>query len=529
MSSGARVIAHGPIFDRVIDTSGMRAMEMKAPPELDLMKNAGLAVAQEILRQHKSLTPCLTVFLVGPGDNGGDALIAASRLAASGASTVAWASRERPGDHLLANAIKNGVRWKIWAGDTHEFVQDVQSSDCLVDGLLGIGSAPPLRGPVSEMLSALPDIDRQLRIAIDVPSGTDAESGNADPAAFRAQITLTTGPMKLGSLFHPAIEFAGELQTLDIGMDVASYADIRRSLIDAINIRDLLPDRPLDGHKGTFGKLLIIGGSTGYRGAPTLATLAALHGGTGQVTLASVEAVIATTASHAPAATFIRLNETPEGQIDAETSTLVNSNAEPSALLIGPGMGRSVSSDALIYDLLLTYPDTPTVIDADGLNALAKQPDMIRRLGPTHVLTPHPGELQRILNLPSPPNGRARLHAAEDLSSQTQAIVVAKGSPTLICTQDQTWVLAKPNPVLAAAGAGDVLAGAIASFLAQGSSATKAARLGVWLHNHAAIIAAKGTDRGVPMDQVANEISTAIHHLKTGSQPGVTGISERST
>ena len=526
---GARVVAHGPIFDRVVDISGMRAMEMKAPPELDLMKNAGLAVAQEILRQNRSLAPCLTVCLVGPGDNGGDALITASRLAASGASTVAWGSRERPGDPLLADAINNGVRWKIWTGDTHEFVKDVQSSDCLVDGLVGIGSAPPLRGPVSEMLSALPEIDRQLRVAIDVPSGTDAESGDADPAAFRAQITLATGPMKLGSLFHPAIEFAGELQTLDIGMDVASYVDIRRSLIDAINIRDLLPDRPLDGHKGTFGKLLIVGGSKGYRGAPALATLAALHGGTGQVTLASVEPAIATTANHAPAATFIPLNETPEGQIDAEISTIVNSNADPSALLIGPGMGRSVPSDTLIYDLLLTYPDTPTVIDADGLNALVKRPDMIRRLGPTHVLTPHPGELQRILRLPSPPNGRARLNAAEDLSSQTRAIVVAKGSPTFVSTREQTWVLAKPNPVLAVAGAGDVLAGAIASFLAQGNSATEAARLGVWLHNHAATIAAKGTDRGVPMDHVAIQISTAIHHLKTGSQPGAIGISEHAT
>ena len=126
---GARVVAHGPIFDRVVDISGMREMEMKAPPELDLMKNAGLAVAQEILRQNRSLALCLTVCLVGPGDNGGDALITASRLAASGASTVAWGSRERSGDPLLADAIKNGVRWKIWTGDTHEFVQDVQRSE----------------------------------------------------------------------------------------------------------------------------------------------------------------------------------------------------------------------------------------------------------------------------------------------------------------------------------------------------------------------------------------------------------------
>ena len=428
---GAHSAGRGPAFDRVVDAAEMRALETQAPPGVNLMQNAGQAIAAAILRRTGSLGGRSVVVLVGPGDNGGDALIAAARLAATGARVTAWASRERPHDPLVAAATARGVRWRVWTGDPRPLTHDVRWATCLLDGLLGIGSSPPLRGPIADILAELPIAAGQTRVAIDIPSGIDADTGAADPAAFRAHLTLATGPVKLGALLHPAIEFAGRQIALDIGLPAAAYAPIKTALIDARTARRLLPPRPLDGHKGTFGRLAIVAGSVRYRGAAALATVAALRAGAGLVTLASVEPACATTAALAPAATFVPLSASPSGQVDAIAADVAASFARPTALLVGPGLGRSNAGDALVYGLLDKLPDTPKVIDADGLNALADRPDLLETLGPGIVLTPHPGELARLLRLPAPPEGRQRLSAAKNLAAQTRATSWPRARPRL--------------------------------------------------------------------------------------------------
>ncbi len=500
-----------PARDHVVTAAEMRTLESQAPPGVNLMQNAGHAIAAAILRNTGSLGARSVVVLVGPGDNGGDALIAAARLAATGARVTAWASRQRPNDALVTAATARGVRWRIWSGQPRPLVNDVQRASCLVDGLLGIGSRPPLRGPIAEILVALPAESRQLRVAVDVPSGIDADTGAVDQSAFRADVTLATGPLKLGALLHPAIEFTGRQIELDIGLPAKAYAPLRTSRVSVRTARGLLPVRPLDGHKGTFGRLAIVAGSARYRGAAALATVAALRAGAGLVTLASVEPACAAAAARAPAATFVPLPTTSSGQIQASSATVATSLAQPDALLLGPGLGRSASSDSLVYRLLDELSDTPTVIDADGLNALADSGDLMETLGPGCVLTPHPGELARLQSLTAPPDGRERLAAARDLAAQTRAIVVSKGSPTFICADDRVRILARPNPALAAAGSGDVLAGTIASLLAQGLPAANAAALGVWVHSRAARIAGGRDDRGVPMEQVAAAVGAAVN------------------
>jgi NAD(P)H-hydrate epimerase len=501
----------GPVFDRIVTTAEMRALEVQAPPSVNLMQNAGEAIATAMLRGARVLGIRSVVVLAGPGDNGGDALIAASRLVASGARVTVWGSRERPGDPLVAAASARGARWRVWNQDARKLVNDVRQASCLLDGLLGIGSSPPLRGPIADILGALPDVDGQTRFAVDIPSGINADSGAADPSAFRADVTLATGPVKLGALLHPAVEFAGRQVPLDIGLSAKTYAPLPTSLINDRVARRLLPSRPLDGHKGTFGRLAIVAGSDRYRGAAALATVAALRAGTGLVTLASVEAACAITAARAPAATYVPLPATPSGQLRATAAEVAASFVRPSALLLGPGLGRSVASDALVYGLLDTLPDTPAVIDADGLNALADRTDLLGSLGPHDVLTPHPGELARLLRLGGAPDGLERLAAAQTLAARTQATVVAKGSPTFICSGNRVRVLARPNPALASAGSGDVLAGIIASLLAQGLAAADAAALGCWLHSRAARIAGGLDDRGVPMEEVAAAIGAAVN------------------
>ncbi len=498
----------------------MRTLEAQAPPGVNLMRNAGHAIAAAILRNTGSLGARSVVVLVGPGDNGGDALIAAARLAAAGARVTAWASRQRPDDALVTAAIARGVRWRVWSSEPRPLADDVRQASCIVDGLLGIGSSPPLRGPIAEVLAALPAGTGQMRFAVDIPTGIDADTGAVDQSAFRADVTLATGPLKIGALLHPAIEFAGRQIELDIGLPAQSYAPLRTSRISARTARRLLPVRPLDGHKGTFGRLAIVAGSSRYRGAAALATVAALRAGAGLVTLASVEPACAATAARAPAATFVPLPSTPSGQLQASPAAVAASLAQPNALLVGPGLGRSESGDALVYGLIDTLSDTPMVIDADGLNALADRADGLEALGPGCVLTPHPGELARLLRLGTAPEGRERLAAARDLATRTRAIVVSKGSPTFVCVDSRVRILARPNPALAAAGSGDVLAGAIASLLAQGLPAADAATLGVWVHSRAARIAGGRDDRGVPMEQVAAAVGAAVNLRRGRSRRG---------
>ncbi|MDE2903387.1 MAG: NAD(P)H-hydrate dehydratase [Chloroflexota bacterium] len=511
---GARTADDGPADIRVVDVAEMRALEAQAPPGVNLMQNAGQAIAAAILRRAGSQGGKSVVVLVGPGDNGGDVLIAAAHLAAAGARVTAWASRERPDDSLVTAATARGVRWRVWAGNRRPLSRDVRQARCLVDGLLGIGSSPPLRGPIADILASLPRVAGQIRIAVDIPSGIDSDTGAADTASFPAHLTLATGPLKLGALLHPAVEFAGRQIALNIGLPPKTNVPLRSSRIDARTARRLLPARPLDGHKGTFGRLAIVAGSVRYRGAAALATIAALRAGAGLVTLASVEPACAATAALAPAATFVSLPASPMGQPAATATEVAAEVARPTALLLGPGLGRSDASDALVFGLLDTLKDTPTVIDADGLNALADRSDLLETLGPRRILTPHPGELARLLRLASPPEGRNRLAAAKDLAVQTQATIVAKGSPTFVCAGDRVRILARPNPALAAAGSGDVLAGATASLLAQGLEASDAAALGTWLHSRAARIAGGRDDRGVPMEQVAAAIGAAANRRR---------------
>lgn len=501
----------------MVDTAEMRSLEAQAPAGVSLMQNAGHAIAAAILRRTGSLGAHSVVLLVGPGDNGGDALIAAARLAATGARVTAWASRQRPNDPLVTAATSRGVRWRVWNADVRPLAYDVRQASCLVDGLLGIGSSPPLRGPVAEILTALPAVAGQRRFAVDIPSGIDADSGAADPSTFRSHVTLATGPIKIGALLHPAIEYAGRQIALDIGLSAQVHAPLRRSLIDVHTARRLLPTRPLDGHKGTFGRLVIVAGSSRYRGAAALATLAALRAGAGLVTLASVEPACAAAAAQAPAATFVPLSASPAGQIEATAKEVAASIARPSALLLGPGLGRSSASDALVYGLLDSLSDTPTVIDADGLNALADRTDLLGTLGRRCILTPHPGELARLLRLTSAPEGRERLKAAQDLAAHTQATVVAKGSPTFVCAGSHVRILARPNPALAAAGSGDVLAGAIGSLLGQGLPAAEAAAVGAWLHSRAVRIAGGRADRGISTEEVAASIGAAVNLRQRGS------------
>ncbi len=502
MRLGAVVRDDGPAFDRVVDVAGMRSLEDAAPPERNLMQIAGRALAREVRRALGPVQARRVVTLIGPGDNGGDALIMARHLSDEGAFVICWGARERD-DDLVRDAQRAGVSWKVWSDDAAALAEDVAPAACVVDGLLGIGSSPPLRGAVAQMLQALPAVRDQARYAVDIPSGTDGDTGAADAGAFRATDTLSPGPIKLGSLLHPAIEFAGRVRALDIEFAKEALEALPLRLIGERTVRGLLPVRAPGGHKGSFGRVLIVGGSDRFRGAPALAAIAAIGSGAGLVIVGSVEPAVAAAAVAAPSATFLPLPATADGCIDADAGDLIE-RAAPDVMLIGPGLGRSDTSDALV--VALARADVPKVIDADGLNALADRPEVVDELRRDAVLTPHPGELARLVGLDGAPDGTERLSTAQELAARTGATVVSKGSPTFVCAADLAWILARPNPVLATAGTGDVLAGTLVGLLAQGAEPPAAATLAVWLQARAAELTADGVDGGVPADAIGRAV-----------------------
>ena len=300
------------------------------------------------------------------------------------------------------------------------------------------------------------------------------------------------------------------MEALDIGLGSEIAASGAARIIDPATVRGLAPARPLDGHKGTFGRVLIVGGSAAYRGAPALAALAAQGAGAGVVTVASVESAVGACAAVAPAATFRVLPANADGCIGASLNA-VQALGEPTALLVGPGLSRSESSDALAHDLAAdAQRGVPTVVDADGLNALADEPARLATLGPNAILTPHPGEMRRLLDLDETPRGTDMMQATRELAALTGAVVIGKGSPTFVAAGERLFLLARPNPVLAAAGSGDVLAGAVAALAAQGLAPLDAARLGVWLHARAGELAGNQRVAGTPVERVARHLAAAL-------------------
>ena len=511
---GAHSAGRGPAFDRVVDAAEMRALEAQAPPGVNLMQNAGQAIAAAILRRTGSVGGRSVVVLVGPGDNGGDALIAAARLAATGARVTAWASRERPHDPLVAAATARGVRWRVWTGNPRPLTHDVRWATCLLDGLLGIGSTPPLRGPIADILAELADSRNWT------DPYCDRHPQRNRRGYRRRRPSRLSRPPHAGHRSREARRPAAPGHRVRRAADCAGHRPSGRGLRANQNRphrranrappaapasvgrpqRHIRPSR----HRGRLGPLPR-SGRPGHRGR-VACRHRPRHPRLRRTGLRRHRRTGARRHLHS----FARPH--PTGQLAATAADVAASFARPTALLVGPGLGRSNAGDALVYGLLDKLPDTPKVIDADGLNALADRPDLLETLGPENRSYP----ASRRTGASSPagrrrPEGRQRLSAAKNLAAQTRAIVVAKGSPTFICATDRVWILARPNPALAAAGSGDVLAGAIASLLAQGLAAIDAARLGVWIHSRAARIAGGRDDRGVSMEQVAAALGAAVN------------------
>ncbi len=503
---------------KLVSVSEMVAVEKAADAAglsyAQMMEKAGRSLATAILaHSHK---PESVGGLVGPGNNGGDTLVALRILAKEKwKATAVVVGKRTKKDKLLAQAEKAGV--SVVSAKSVKKV--LAKSSVVLDGLLGTGIRLPVREPYAAILAQVKDLLAQRTgpawvVAVDCPSGMYCESGELAPETLKADLTVTMAAVKRGMLTLPAFEYLGTLQVGDIGLpeNLAEWAAVQRLVIDEGLARAALPDRPLDAHKGTFGTALIVAGSQRFPGAALLAGEAAYRSGAGLVTIAAPESMQPGLAGHLREATWLPLLE-EGGWIAESAAAQVSENLERiTAMLLGPGFGQSATT-GLFLDKLLATKLPPLVVDADGLKLLAKLPDWQKRLPAETVLTPHPGEMAILTGLSMEKIQAGRIEIAELYAKNWNHIVVLKGAFTIVASPDgRSAVLPLATPALARAGTGDVLAGLITGLRAQGAAAFEAACAAVWLHGQAGLRAAErlGGTAGVLAGDLISELPALI-------------------
>ena len=437
----------------------------------------------------------------GAGNNGGDGYVLARLARAAGLDAMVLAAA--PPDKLAGDARRAQEEWLAAGGSAHPFAADALSgSDLIVDALLGIGLTGAPRPEALAVIRAINAAKRPV-LALDIPSGVNADSGAVHEAAVRAEITLTFVGFKSGLFVGAGAEHAGVVLLDDLGVvapALPKFAPLMRR-IDEGEIAATLPKRPRESHKGSNGRVLIVGGGPGMPGALRLAGEAALRVGAGLVRVAgATENLVAVTATrpeliYLPVSSATSLDEPMRGA---------------DVLAIGPGLGTSDWAQRLWSAALAA--GVPTVADADALNLLALNP---AKLPASWVITPHPGEAARLLGTDTAAVQADRLGAARELHSRFGAVTVLKGAGTLV-----TWgadgateiaICERGNPGMATAGMGDVLTGVIAGLRAQSGDSAQAARIGVLVHSLAGDSAARGGQRGLLASDVIAELRAWVN------------------
>jgi len=458
-----------------------------------LMEVAGRSVA-DVIGQSMTLAGLGVVVLSGRGNNGGDGYVAARHLWSRGADVEVFvlAPRDRIKGDALVNlkAIENlrlPIRFIESPEELDGIADAILGADCVVDAMLGTGLDSDVRGVFFQAIDIVNRGDG-LRVAVDVPSGLHAERGVPLGRAVQADITVTFGLAKVGLCTYPGAEFVGDLHVADIGIPACLVQELDPStaLTEESEIVAALPRRRMGGHKGTYGHLLVVAGSAGKAGAALLCGEAGLRVGAGLVTLATLAAVQGHLQGRVrELMTEAYAKDAESIDVDEAVERLVGLTSARRALALGPGIPTSAAMGAVI-EALLPRMKVPVVIDADGLNLLSGRLDVFRHVAVPMVLTPHPGEMARLVETTTAKVQKDRIAVALSLVDQTGAWVVLKGARTVIAGPHGTvWINPTGNPGMATAGSGDVLTGMIGGLLAQGWPVGEAVRTAVFAHGKA--------------------------------------------
>lgn len=487
-----------------------------------LMERAGLEVAKEIKRFLGSVLGKRLLFLIGPGNNGGDGLVAARYLNNWGAHTHLYLPQPRK-DRNFILCQENRMPFTLASEDEGFTILRslISRADGVVDALFGTGKRRPLEGVYKEITSRVKEAKRErpLIFALDLPSGLDADTGEIDPFAIPADITITLGYPKRGLFSFPGREIAGKIKVADIGYPLSLAQGVNTELITSSSVKSLLPPRPKGAHKGSFGRVLVIAGSLNYIGAAFLACEGTARVGAGLVSLATPKSIHPILASKLTEITHIPLPD-EEGGFISKQSLFVLKEWLPryDVLLIGCGLGQKEGTAEFLYSLLPDLKEKPLVLDADALNILAKREFWWHIVPDNAIITPHPAEMGRLSRLSTEEIQKDRIEVTRKHAEEWGKVIVLKGAHTVIASpQGKVFVSPFANPGLASAGTGDVVAGAIAGFLTQGLSPIDAAITGVYIHGLAGeIVKSEIGDAGMLAGDLLLALPKAIKRLKEG-------------
>jgi hydroxyethylthiazole kinase-like uncharacterized protein yjeF len=514
---------------RILSAEAMREVERAAiedlgVPSLVLMENAAIGVVEAVAEAFADARSA--AIFCGPGNNGGDGLAVARHLFVRG-----WEARiflvtnghEPAGDAAVQLAICRKAELQILEvaseKDLRVALEAAADCDLVIDALFGTGLSRPLDGlfaRVVERINALP----LPCVAVDLPSGLAGGEPRPIGPHVRADLTVTFAAPKVAHVFAPASDAVGRMVVTDLGIPPRLVDDVEEEagdlhLLVGEELVDLMPDREAGSHKGDYGHALIVAGSSGKAGACILAARAAVRAGAGLVTAAVPEPILQTVDLGSIESMTLGLPAAASGQLAERAADAVLAAMEGKTVVaLGPGLGQEPFTVAAIRRIALECP-LPLVLDADGLNAFAgRAADLAARKAET-VLTPHPGELGRLLGVSTAQIQEDRIAAARGAAEETGAIVVLKGHMTLVASGTAVFVNPTGNPGMATGGTGDVLTGVIAGLLAQGFDALDAAVLGVYLHGLAGdLAAARMGERGLAAGDLIETLPAAFAALK---------------
>jgi len=483
---------------RVLNAAQMREADRRTIedigiPSLVLMENAGRQVVAAMEAVHADLADRHVAVLCGRGNNGGDGFVVARTLEQRGVDVSVFligVVADVRGDArtnleilgrlgLTVVEIADSQAWEL-------HVSEVRECTLIVDAIFGTGLNAPLSGLMETVVADVNGSGIPV-VAIDLPSGLSADSHEPIGASIEAGTTVTLGAPKLSLVLPPAETRAGDIVIADIGIPdgvIQSLDGPRVELLTRSAMRDLIPPRQPDTHKGDYGRVLIVAGSRGKTGAAHLAAIGALRSGAGLVTVATPACCLPVVAAMAPEYMTEGIDERAEG-LDPDAVDHVLDMARD-VLAVGPGLGQG-SSTRQFVKALVDRATMPVVIDADGLNAFSDDPDrLVGREGRHIIITPHPGEMARLVGMSTDEVQASRVEIARNFAIQHHVYVVLKGHRTLIATPDEkVFINPTGNPGMATGGTGDVLTGMIAAWLAQLLDAEAACKLGVYLHGMA--------------------------------------------
>ncbi|MDF1593361.1 MAG: NAD(P)H-hydrate dehydratase [Desulfobacterales bacterium] len=503
-----------------------RTIETFGLPGRLLMENAGRGATRVLLQTFSGLTDKKVAVIAGRGNNGGDGFVMARCLFQKGVPVRVFLLAE--GKTVKGDAAANLKLLKPLGIPVDEipdrnafkkYKTAMRHQDIWVDAILGTGLKSDVDGYFREIIDFINARNRPV-FSVDIPSGLDSDSGHPRGACIRAHTTATFGFAKIGHVLLPGADYTGRLQIVDIGIPdhIAAEVGPTQYLLTAEMIQDRLAPRSSDAHKGTTGHLLVVAGSPGKTGAAAMTAAAAMRTGAGLVTLgvpASLNPVLETQVLEAMT---VALPETVDAMFaEAAFDRIQGLLSGKQSLVFGPGVGISSEIESLLRRMLPIL-NIPMVIDADGLNNLAADMDMLKTANAPIILTPHPGEMARLLGASVQQVQTERLTCARELARKYKLHVVLKGARTVIAHPDgKAYINPTGNAGMASGGMGDVLTGVIGGLLAQGYTPEAAAHVGVYLHGAAADrLAEQIGPIGFLASDVINAIPAQIKKLLNG-------------